>query len=120
MSKRQRKGKPQKGRISSNHTMMSESHRDSLPCTIADLQLTSVPDTCTDIASVLSVEVPSLISRSDNSRQPLEFVYHSSPDCYVQLSDSYPHIKSRILNLDGSPLRIHGYRLLHSAISTVV
>ena len=83
---------------------MSKAHRDSAPCTLADLQLTTVPKTCTDITNVLSVEVPSLMSMSDKSQQPLEFVYHSSPDCYVQLSDSYLHIKCRILKQDGSSM----------------
>ena len=81
---------------------MSKIHKDSSPCSLADLQLTTVPKTCTDIANVIDVEVPSIISMNDTTRQPLEFVYHSSPDCYLQLSDSYMHLKCRILNTDGS------------------
>ena len=97
-------------------------HEGSCECTKSELDLFSVPPTQTSIDSGTFVEYRPISSISDGA--PIEFDVSSSGEDYIDFSNSYIHIKAKILNLDGTDLVAADTvgpvnNLLHSLFSQV-
>ena len=97
-------------------------HEGSCECTKSELDLFSVPPTQTSNDSGTFVEYRPISSISDGA--PIEFDVSSSGEDYIDFSNSYIHIKAKILNLDGTDLVAADTvgpvnNLLHSLFSQV-
>lgn len=64
--------------------------------------MSSMPDTFTDIEEDIEIQIPPTTSLADSDDLPVEFSIKGTPEHYVLLSDSYIHMKVKILKSDGS------------------
>src|SRR5712691_3394562 len=74
---------------------MSLVHKDSVPCTVDQLELFRTQPTCSQVAQ--SVTVPHyVINALNSSTQVLEFLVQGSGDQYVDLAKTKLHVKFRV------------------------
>ena len=81
---------------------MSKLHRESEECGLLNLELTTLPMTCTAIEQVIYNEIQSVNSISDSEVLPAEFHISPSADFYTDLNNTELYLKARVLNEDGS------------------
>ncbi|GBN69183.1 hypothetical protein AVEN_76812-1, partial [Araneus ventricosus] len=77
-------------------------HQDSPICVKSELDLFSIPSTQAAIEFGKFVEYIPLSNIRDGS--PVEFHISGSGDEYLDLDDSYIHVKAKITKSDGAPL----------------
>lgn len=83
---------------------MSKLHRESEECGLLNLELTSLPMTCTAIEQVIYNEIQSVNSISDSEVLPAEFHISPSADFYTDLNNTELYLKARVTRADGTPL----------------
>ena len=83
---------------------MSKLHRESEECGLLNLELTTLPMTCTAIEQVIYNEIQSVNSISDSEVLPAEFHISPSADFYTDLNNSELYLKARITREDGTPM----------------
>jgi len=98
-------------------------HEGSCECAKSELDLFSVPPTQTSIETGSFVECRSIASL-DNNAAPIEFDVSSSGEDYMDLANSYLHIKVKIVKENGNDLAVTDgvgpvNNLLHSLFSQV-
>ena len=81
---------------------MSKLHRESEECGLLNLELTSLPMTCTSIEQVIYNEIQSVNSISDSDVLPAEFHISPTADFYTDLNNTELYIKARVIHEDGS------------------
>ena len=83
---------------------MARLHKGSKACGDIESELMRMPDTCTDIADVVYVELAPVNSVSDSTTLPLEFYYKGTPEFYPDLNQSYMYYVVKVTHKDGTPL----------------
>ena len=83
---------------------MSKVHRESEECVLLNLELTSLPMTCTSIEDIIYNEIQSSNSLGDSEIVPLEFHIAPNQDYYTDLSNTELYLKARVLHEDGTVL----------------
>ena len=81
---------------------MSKIHRDSAECALLNLELTSLPMTCTSIDDVIYNEIQSANSLGDSEIVPVEFHIAANQDYYTDLGNTELYLKTRVVHEDGT------------------
>jgi hypothetical protein len=99
---------------------MARLHKGSKTCGDMQSELLRMPDTCTDIADVVYVELAPVNSVSDSSTLPIEYYYKGTPEFYPDLSQSELYFEVKATRKDGTALEkgeaVGPVNLLHHAM----
>lgn len=77
-------------------------HRLSTECTKSELDIFTLPYTQTSIEKYTYVEIPPLSTVTDNG--PLEFYVAGNGEDYLDLNNTFLHLRCKITNADGTDL----------------
>ena len=83
---------------------MARIHKGSKACGDIQTELMRMPDTCTDIADVVYIELAPVNSVADSSTLPIEFFYKGTPEFYPDLSQSELYFEIKATHTDGTAL----------------
>ena len=83
---------------------MARLHKGSKASGEMESELLRMPDTCTDIADVVYVELAPVNSVSDSSTLPIEYYYKGTPEFYGDLSQSELYFVVKVTRTDGTAL----------------
>jgi hypothetical protein len=83
---------------------MARLHKGSKACGDIQAELLRMPDTCTDIADVVYVELAPVNSVSDSTTLPIEYYYKGTPEFYPDLSQSEIYFEVKATHKDGTAL----------------
>ena len=83
---------------------MARLHKGSSACGDMGPGLTKMPDTCTDVADVVYLELSPVNSVSDSSTLPIEYYYKGTPEFYPDLSQSELYFEVKVTRKDGTAL----------------
>lgn len=83
---------------------MARLHKGSNACGDMATGLTSMPDTCTDIADVVYLELSPVNSVSDSTTLPIEFYVKGTPEFYIDLSKTEIWFLVKVVHKDGTDL----------------
>jgi hypothetical protein len=83
---------------------MARLHKGSSACGDMGPGLTKMPDTCTDVADVVYLELSPVNSVSDSSTLPIEFYVKDIPEYYLDLTQSEVVFEIKVDHKDGTPL----------------
>ena len=75
-------------------------HNMSDECIKSELDLFSLPMTQTSIEKSTYIEIPPLSALTDVG--PIEFFVSASSEDYIDLNNTYLHLRIKITNLDGT------------------
>ena len=83
---------------------MARLHKASKPCGGMEFDMSSVPDTCTQVEDVVYTETAPVNSVSDSPTLPVEFNGQVLSDSNCDLKGSKVYMQTQLLHADGTPL----------------
>ncbi len=83
---------------------MSKIDKASGDCMVPNLELSSIPPTCSGVDDALTQSCPALQNVTESHISPIDFSYKSSYEHYVDLANTEISLKVQLLKGDGSAL----------------